>query len=469
MQELTAGRRMIRETAPAGEGGGMSASSVTAQAARFAVSPATRFPADVLESGRLSFFDWFAVALAGAAEPVSRAVRRLVRDEGGAARASAFGLPDKLPARAAALLNGTVSHALDYDDTHFAYVGHPSVAVLPAALAVAQQQNADGKALLEAFLTGVETTCRVGGWLGRSHYDAGFHQTATAGTFGATAACARLLGLNANAAAQALGLAATRASGLKCQFGTMAKPFHAGMAAANGVEAASLAALGFLARSDALECEGGFSATHRGQQDGGPCGNAPPPFLFPQVQYKFHACCHGTHAALEALLALRDEYRLTSDDVASVRLGIHRQWLPVCCIPEPASGLEAKFSLAMTAAMVLAGIDTAALDSFTDSVCRDRTLRSVAGRVAIHADATLTDTACHAVIVTVDGRQFERTIELGAPLPEQTTRARLQAKAATLVGPDRANALWALTESLHTLPAADLYPQVHALMAGAAS
>ena len=167
-----------------------------------------------LDVARLSVYDCLAVAIAGAGEPVSVAVRELVSGEGGTAQASAIGLPARIPARAAAMLNGTAAHALDYDDTHFDFVGHPTVAVLPAALAVAEQQQASGKDLLEAFLTGVEVTCRVGGWLGRPHYNAGFHQTATSGAFGAAAAASPLRELHAERAAHALGLAATRASGL---------------------------------------------------------------------------------------------------------------------------------------------------------------------------------------------------------------------------------------------------------------
>lgn len=226
---------------------------ITARAAAFAADQTLHFPAAALDIARLSVFDCLAVAIAGMHEPVSQAVRELVRSEGGAPQASAFGLAQRVPARAAALLNGASAHALDYDDTHFDFVGHPSAAVLPAVLAIAEKRQASGKALLEAFLVGVETTCRVGAWLGRPHYNAGFHQTATSGDFGATAAAARLLGLGADQAGHALGLAATRASGLKCQFGTMSKPFHAGMAASTGVEAATLAGLGFVARPDAIE------------------------------------------------------------------------------------------------------------------------------------------------------------------------------------------------------------------------
>ena len=439
---------------------------ITLQAARFAADRSIDFPNIALDFARLSFYDFFAVALAGRDEPASRIVRELVKSEGGTPEASAFGIETRIPARAAALLNGTVAHVLDYDDTHFAFVGHPSVAVLPAALAMAEQQQADGDVLLEAFLCGVETTCRIGAWLGRAHYNAGFHQTATSGAFGATAACARLLKLDVTQSTHALGLAATRASGLKCQFGTMGKPFHAGMAAASGVETATLASLGFASRPDAIECAGGFAATHGAQSDDcfDPFEGLPRQFRFAEIQYKFHACCHGTHPALEALLALRAEQRLEPADIDRVSLHIHPQWLPVCCIARPRTGLEAKFSLAFTAAMVLNGVDTAAPGSFSDPMCDDPALVSLMSRVSIRADPDVTDTASRAVIVTRDGACFEHTVELADPMPSAQQLLKLQNKARVLIGAALAEELWGFVESLQVLPAREVYPRIHALM-----
>ena len=237
--------------------------SLTRRLAEFANQPLTGHDT-ALQVMRLSLLDWLAVTRAGADEPVARITRAMVADEGGRAEASALGLAARLPARAAALANGTASHALDYDDTHFAHIGHPSVAVIPAALAIAERVGASGAALQHAALVGVEASIRVGIWLGRAHYQTGFHQTATAGAFGAGLACARLMGFTADQAAMVLGLLATRASGLKSQFGTMGKPFNAGIAAANGVEAALLVARGFIANPDALEGPQGFGPTHAG-------------------------------------------------------------------------------------------------------------------------------------------------------------------------------------------------------------
>ena len=212
-------------------------------------APAADLPSGALQLARLSLLDWMACGLAGVDEPLAGILRALAEAEGGTEQASLFGA-GRAPARMAALLNGATSHALDYDDTHFAHVGHLSVGIYPAALAVGEEIDAYADEVIAAFLGGAEGAIRVGLALGQAHYDLGFHQTATAGAFGATLAVARLLKLDASQTRHAFGLCATRASGIKSQFGTMGKPYNAGVAAANGVECAKLAALG-MASEDA--------------------------------------------------------------------------------------------------------------------------------------------------------------------------------------------------------------------------
>jgi 2-methylcitrate dehydratase PrpD len=238
--------------------------SISQQIAAFSINTERALvPESARAIARLSVIDWIAVAIAGRDEPVSQIVRQMLLDEGGAPQASVIGSQVKLSARAAALCNGATSHALDYDDTHFIYLGHPSVAVIPATLALAEKIGTISiDDFLDACLIGCEVACRVGAWLGREHYQLGFHATATAGSFGATAAACRILGLSAEQTTQALGLCATRSSGIKAQFGTMGKPYHAGMAASNGVEVATLAGGGFISNPDAIDALQGFSAMH---------------------------------------------------------------------------------------------------------------------------------------------------------------------------------------------------------------
>ncbi|HEY0420773.1 MAG TPA: MmgE/PrpD family protein [Acetobacteraceae bacterium] len=208
-------------------------------------------PDEVRALARQCVLDMLGVALAGAGDPLVRILAAELEEQGGAPVAGVVGLKLRLPALSAALLNGTIAHALDYDDVNLAMPGHPSVAVLPAVLALAEERGSSGAALIEAFVAGYETACRVGRLIAPGHYDGlGFHATGTVGTFGAAAGCAHLLGLDEEATLHAMGIAATQAAGLKSMFGNMYKPLHAGRAAQAGLLAARLAARGFTAQLD---------------------------------------------------------------------------------------------------------------------------------------------------------------------------------------------------------------------------
>jgi 2-methylcitrate dehydratase PrpD len=418
--------------------------SITRHLSEFASqTDAAQIPVSALRMMQLSFLDWAAVGIAGRDEPVSRITREMVLDEGGTQRASLIGHDTRVPARAAALSNGTTSHALDYDDTHFAHIGHPSVAVIPAALAVAEERGADGSALQAAALIGVEASIRVGVWLGRNHYQTGFHQTATAGAFGAGLAAARLMGLDAQGCAMVLGLLATRASGLKSQFGTMGKPFNAGLAAANGVEAASLVARGFVANPDALECAQGFGPTHAGEEMSIGMEGIGQEWLFETISHKFHACCHGLHAVLEAGLTLAP---LDANSIARIEVTTHPRWMTVCNQTAPMTGLGAKFSYGTVLAMQVLGHDTAVLDSYSDAVCTDPAVQALRARVHVSADDSVAETATHLRVVLQDGRALEATHDLNAPMSLNTRQAKIQIKARSLLGADRADSIWSLVE-----------------------
>ncbi|MEP1443251.1 MAG: MmgE/PrpD family protein [Hyphomicrobiales bacterium] len=395
-------------------------------------------PETALAVMRLSIFDWVAVARAGVDEDVSRIVRTMALQEEGKAEASIFGNASKVPARVAALVNGTTSHALDYDDTHFAHIGHPSVAVVSAAAAIAERVGASGQAFLEAALLGCEASCRIGVWLGRSHYQAGFHQTATAGTFGATIACARLLGLDEEQTCHALGLAATKASGLKSQFGTMGKPYHAGMAASNGVEVALLALQGFVSRVDGIEAAQGFGDTHVGAKNDTDFESRI--FLFEDVSHKFHACCHGIHASLEALSDVNAEGQFDVQAIETVTLKVHPRWLTVCNIEKPETGLEAKFSYKIAAAACLSGYDTGALETYSDGLCNNPDLIVLRDRVEVTTDEAIGEAAAE-VAVEAGGQAFLSSHDLTTPMSFDNRRQKIIAKGAALLGAQQADDL----------------------------
>src|SRR5216684_578190 len=243
--------------------------SLTDYVAGFVVATrAQDIPADVAHLGKRSVLDGIGLALAGAASQTGNITRRYlaalgIANEGGS---TVIGSDLRLPARFAAFANGVSIHADDYDDTQLAIamdrvyglLTHPTAPVLPAVLALAERDRRSGLDLMTAYQVGVEVECKVAEAILPRHYQHGFHTTGTVGTIGAAAAAAKLLGLDRDATRRALSICATQASGLRENFGTMTKPFHAGHAAEGGVVAAELAKLGLTASPNGLEADRGF-------------------------------------------------------------------------------------------------------------------------------------------------------------------------------------------------------------------
>ncbi len=391
------------------------ATDITALLIRYATATPDATARDIM---RLSLLDWAACGIAGRAEGAFDGWSATLTTQGPATRFDGA----RSTAAEAALVNGTLSHALDYDDTHFDHIGHPSVVVCAAALAVGEAQNAPLDAIIDAALVGAEASIAAGLWLGRAHYQIGFHQTATAGAFGATVTAARLLGLTPARTRAALGLCATMASGLKSQFGTMGKPLNAGLAARTGVEAAHWAQAGMTAPDDGLQS---FGDTHHGAG-----GTVAFEWRMPRVSHKFHACCHGLHACLEAL---RDAPLAQAQHIS---VHTHPRWLTVCNQPDPDTGLGAKFSYRQVIAMAAHGHDTGDIAAFTDACARDRNLVAYRARVSVQGDDSLTEMQAR---VIVDGQRFDH--DLDAALPLDARKTRIQQKARALVGA-RADDLW---------------------------
>src|SRR5437762_6088732 len=341
-------------------------------------------PEPVRELARQCVLDYYGVALAGADDPLATILLDELGEAGGAAQASVIGHKARLPALSAALVNGAIGHALDYDDVNLAMPGHPSVAILPGLLALAEERQSSGREVIAAFVAGYETACRIGMAMRPGHYNLGFHSTGTVGAFGAAAACARLAGLDGEATALALGVAGTQAAGLKSQFGTMCKPFHAGKAAQNGLLAARLAARGCSSRADIIECVQGFALTHGPDfsPEAALATRETGLHLFANL-FKYHAACYLTHAPIECARQLREQHRLTPEAVARITLRLDASCERVCNIPAPVDGLQSKFSLRQTVAMALAGVDTASLGAYSAENAHDPALIGLRDRIEI--------------------------------------------------------------------------------------
>src|SRR5713226_4557660 len=394
-------------------------------------------PAPAREIARQCVLDYLGVGLAGATDPLVRLLLDELTEAGGAPQAGVIGHETRLPALSAALVNGAAAHALDYDDVNMAMPGHPSVAILPGLLALAEIQRSSGREVITAFVAGYETACRIGVALRPGHYNLGFHSTGTVGSLGAAAACSRLLGLDAETTAMALGIAGTQAAGLKSQFGTMCKPFHAGKAAQNGLLAARLAARGFSSRSDIVECVQGFALTH-GPDFSPEAALAAPEaglHLFANL-FKYHAACYLTHAPIECARRLREEHWLVPEVIAGITLRLDASCERVCNIPAPVDGLQSKFSLRQTVAMALTGIDTASLSAYSAENARNPGLVGLRERVTLEWQDSWPQTLGELEIELDGGRRVTARHDAGIPAADITEQGeRLAAKFDALVEP----------------------------------
>lgn len=391
-------------------------------------------PGDVVFLARQCLLDWFGVTLAGADEPLARILRDEALESGGNPQATVIGGGLRTSVQQAALINGAASHALDFDDVQMTMSGHPSVPVIPALLALAEHRGASGSDFIAAFVAGFEVECRVGALVMPGHYSTGFHATGTLGTFGATAACAHLMGLSEEQWLHALGIAGAQAAGLKSMFGTMCKPLHAGKASANGLLAATLAARGFTSNPAVLEVAQGFAATQT---------TTPNPeralsglgeeFAIRGVLFKYHAACYGTHETIEGVLRLKSEHGLRPSDIQQIQLTVPRGNLAMCNIQEPATALEGKFSLRFTAALAMAGDDTSE-QAFTDSAVRRAELVELRDRVQVEGRERGAGT--DVTITTTSGAELRTSVNLETPADDLDLQlARLEAKFDSLARP----------------------------------
>jgi 2-methylcitrate dehydratase PrpD len=345
--------------------------AVTAALAEYAVTEDLHELADdVLELVRRSLVDTVAVTIAARQDPAVTILRQTMGLDMPSGPATVLFDGTRTSAATAALLNGTAGHALDYDDVTDVIYGHPSVVLWPAVLSCAEQVGASGRDLLEAFVVGFQVQVAVAaGMPVREHYRRGWHSTATIGGLGATAAAARLLGLDAEQTRAALGIAASMAGGSRQNFGTMTKPLHPGLAARDAVMAARLAGNGFTADVEQLESPLGFFAMY-GSPDAelGPVVSTVRGPLALQVHglnVKKYPCCYNTHRTADATLDLAAQAGLRAEDVRRVRVTLEPGAFDPLIHHRPRTGLEGKFSAEYVIAAALLDGEVG-LRTFTD-------------------------------------------------------------------------------------------------------
>ena len=306
-------------------------------------------PDPAIHWAKVGILDTVGVTLAGAREDCARIVEGIAA-RGGAGPSLIFGGSRRTAPLEAALVNGTASHALDFDDMNNTLGGHPSAPILPALFALADEIGASGRDFLAAYVAGFETECKIGMGVHFYHYTKGWHPTATLGVFGAAAACAKLMKLTDEQTATALSIAASLASGIKANFGTMVKPLHIGHCTRDGMFAALLARDGFSAGDRVFEHKQGFFNVFNGEgnYDAGkilPAWGEPLDIVTPGIAIKQYPCCGSTHSALDAMLKLAREHKPAAEDIERVDVWTHARRLEHTNRPEPKSDLDAKFSV----------------------------------------------------------------------------------------------------------------------------
>jgi 2-methylcitrate dehydratase PrpD len=417
------------------------------------------------------------VMIAGAVEPVARIVAETVAEDGARPVAGQLGALLRTSAEGAALVNGTSGHALDFDDVSDSMRGHPSVAVLPAALAVAQSVRAPGRALLEAYIAGVEVMAKLGRAMGPAHYRHGWHATSTLGTLGAAAAAGKLLDLDSVRMQQALAIAVSEASGCRQNFGTMTKPFHPGHAARCGVHAARLAQKGMTGADAAVEGPVGFFAVFSFGEARieGLAETLGRPFdlVSPGLNVKKYPCCFQTHRAADGVLDLVEEHGIRPEDVGTVTVTVPNGGRQALIYDRPETGLQGKFS--MPYVMAAAILDRRlGLESFTDASVARPEAQALLRRVTTVEDPAIRDgwnpSAQGSVTVELQiggGRSVARRIEHprgspAAPLRHEELTAKFRDCAGRVLEPEVVERALALLESVETVP--DVNALVEALV-----
>ncbi len=353
-----------------------------------------RMPADAIAIGKRCIVDGLGVVLAGSAQPGARILSDYHADDGVRGDSTVFArTPLHTSASVAALLNGISGHALDFDDTQlsttadriFGLLTHPTVPPLAAALAVAEREEASGQRFLEAFLTGFEVECKIAEAIHPDHYKKGFHSSGTVGTFGAVVAVSKLLGLSRTHTAHALAIAASMASGIRVNFGSMTKPLHVGRAAQNGVVAAELAARGFTGGGDALDPPWGFLQVFSHGQGfdpariGGVLGN-PYTIVSPGVSIKPYPCGVLGHPMMDAMKRLVVSHDLQPEQVSRIRVRAGSNILNPLRYPIARNELEAKFCPAFMVSSILLR-RKAGIHEFTDEFVLSEPVQQMMTRV----------------------------------------------------------------------------------------
>jgi len=421
----------------------------TRKLAEFTVNTAFEdMPTELITKGKERVLDTMGCILAGCYEQVGKIILQHIKDIGGTPESTVLGHGHKTSVQNAALANGTIGHALDFDDSQLSIIGHGSAVMLPAVLSIAEKESISGKKVLEAFLIGFEVACKIGRAVNPKLYNDGWHATGVIGVFGAAAAAGKLLGLNTHKMTSAFGIAASLSSGLKQNFGTMTKPLHAGKAAENGITSALLAKQGFTAATDILEAPRGFCSMFSGEYElHNMVNNLGDPYdlISPGVHTKPYPCCQSSFSIIEAAISLGEEHDIKAEDVEVVECTMTPLMIGALVHNSPKTTLEGKFSAQFLIAISL--LDRrVSLDQFTDEKMRDPKIVNLIKKIKTvkdsDSDGISPSSNSNPSTVTIklkDGREFSKRVGIAKgnpekPLSKKELEMKFRGCAETIIG-----------------------------------
>jgi 2-methylcitrate dehydratase PrpD len=398
---------------------------VTAKIAGFVTElKYTSIPAAAVQTAKIAVRDCLGVALAGSKEEDAKICATIARQETAREEATVIGQGFKTSALQAAFANGTAAHALDFDHS-FTLMGQPTAPIIPSVFALAESLGASGRQLIEAYVAGYEVTGKLAHSLRDSPHD-GWHAPSTLGSFGAAAACGKLLGLSRSQIEMALGIAASMAGGIVANFGTMTKPLHVGLGARNGVLAAKLAQSGYTANPKAIESGFGF---YQVLHPSAPIRERPIEelghsyaLLSDGLRIKPYPCGGLTHQAIDVALEFRAEHRLTPEMIEAIDVDVVKHTFDRIVFRVPQTGIQGKFCMPYLVARAI--IDgKIGLDIFTDSAVRDPNVLKLAERVRMNLDANLKRTdpggrPCRVTIRLKNGQSYSSEAQHAKGGPE---------------------------------------------------
>jgi 2-methylcitrate dehydratase PrpD len=430
---------------------------VTRTLAKFvATHPSSGWGDAVDHEAHRTFLNWAGCAVGASRHEAAQAALAAAAMLQPAPQAAVLGRSERVDMASAALINGITSHLFDFDDTHLKTIIHPGGPVASALLALAEVTGATGRQLIDALVLGIDVSCRLGNVMYPDHYDRGWHITGSTGTLGAAAGCARLLGLDEEKTAMALGIAASQPVGMREQFGTMTKPFHPGAAARAGLHSALLAKHGFTASPKAIEAPRGYVQVVSTKCDWNEVTDElGKRFEISFNTYKPFACGIVIHPSIDAAVQLRAR-GVNAADVERIELKVHSLVLELTGKKEPQDGLQGKFSVYHGVAAGLV-FGRAGEGEYDDAIVTREDVTALRRKVVATVDDSIDEAAADVTAVMKDGRRERVFVEhaigsLERPMTDADLEGKFRTLAEPVIGAERTGGLIAACWGLGAAP-----------------